>query len=227
MISLIVPTYNEARNIPKLIPFLYNNLKKTGQDFEILIMDDDSPDKTWEIASRYSKYNVRVIRRFKDKGLSNAVIDGFRKSRGDILGVIDADLSHPPALLPDMIREAKTNDIVIASRYVVSGYTEFSLFRKIVSYVATMLARPLTPVRDPMSGYFVFKKKILRNADLKPLGYKILLEMLVKCKYSSVKEVPFVFAKRYRGKSKLGFKVYANYIRHVLSLYAYSLFRNI
>jgi len=227
MISLIVPTYNEAKNLPKLIPLLYSELKKTGQKFEIVIVDDNSPDKTWSVAAKYKKYNVRVIRRTKDRGLANSVIDGFNNSKGDIIGVIDADLSHPPALLPKMVKESATNDIVIASRYVASGRSDsFSLFRKIVSIGATFLAKPLTSVKDPMTGYFLVNRKVIKGAKLKALGYKILLEILVKGKYDKKKvvEVPFTFEKRYLGKSKLGFKVYINYILHLSSLYFYKLF---
>jgi dolichol-phosphate mannosyltransferase len=227
MISLIVPTYNEAKNLPKLLPLLYSELKKTKQKFEIVIVDDNSPDKTWSVATKYKMYNVRVIRRMKDRGLSNSVIEGFNKSKGDILGVIDADLSHPPSLLPKMIKEAEHNDIVIASRYIQSGRTSFTLFRKLVSIVATSLAKPLTSVKDPMTGYFLINRKVIRGVKLHAVGYKILLEILVKGKYDKKKviEVPFTFEKRFMGKSKLGFKVYINYISHLFSLFSYKLFR--
>jgi dolichol-phosphate mannosyltransferase len=161
----------------------------------------------------------------QERGLSTAVIEGFNKSSGEIIGVMDADLSHPPKLMREMIESCKDNDIVIASRYAGTGDTKFSFFRLLVSRMATLLARPLTKVKDPMSGYFFFKRTVIKNVVLKPAGYKILLEILVKGKYHKIKEVPFVFEKRYLGKSKLGIKVYLDYIRHLIFLYTYKIFR--
>jgi dolichol-phosphate mannosyltransferase len=225
MISIIIPTYNEAGNIAKLISVIRKELY--GRKFEIIVVDDDSPDKTWKIVSNLIKKNnysnVKLIRRINERGLSSAVLTGFKNSKGEIVGVIDADLSHPPELMNKMIDECSKNDIVIASRYVKKGREELSVFRKMVSYGATVMARPLTKVNDPMSGYFFFKKDIIKNSELKPYGYKILLEILVKGKYSKYKEIDFSFGKRYSGKSKLGAKVYIDYILHLISLYAYKI----
>lgn len=223
MISIIIPTYNEAENIRKLIPIIEKQLSKIN--FEIIVVDDNSPDMTWKSAKETGYKNVRVIRRTDERGLSSAVIEGFKKSRGDIIGVLDADLSHPPYLMKELVLGCKKNDIVIASRYVKKDNFEMSIFRKVVSKVATLLARPLVDVKDPMSGYFFFKKKILNGVKLRPTGYKILLEILVKSKYYSFKEVHFTFGKRYHGKSKLGFKVYLDYIVQLFSLYFYKYFR--
>jgi len=225
MISIIIPTYNEAGNIEKLVGIINKEISR--RKFEIIVVDDNSPDKTWKIANdikrKYSYSNLKIIRRIKERGLSSAVITGFNHSKGDIIGVIDADLSHPPELMNKMIDECKQNDIVIASRYVKKGREELSFFRKIVSKGATLLARPLTKVNDPMSGYFFFNKRVIQDVKLKPAGYKILLEILVKGKYDTHKELDFSFGKRYSGKSKLGAKVYFDYIIHLILLYAYKI----
>lgn len=223
MISLIIPTYNEAKNIIKLITHVDMHLRKTGQDFEIIIVDDNSPDMTLHIAEKLKNKHVKIIRRLGKRGLSSAVIDGFNNSSGHILGVIDADLSHPPDLIEEMINETKKYDLVIASRYLTKDSHELSFYRKVVSKIATFLARPLTNVKDPLSGYFFLNKKIIKNVKLNPIGYKILLEILVKAKYDpdKIKEIPFIFGKRYFGKSKLGVKVYAAYIMHLITLYLY------
>ncbi|MGV8171285.1 MAG: polyprenol monophosphomannose synthase [Candidatus Woesearchaeota archaeon] len=232
MISIIVPTYNESENLPRLIPEIYHALSKIKDRFEIIIVDDDSPDLTWKIAekySRYTRYNLRVIRRTHDKGLSSAVIDGFGNSKGDILCVMDADLSHPPKLLNKMIEAMRDegSDIVIATRDESGGRKNFSFYRNIVSLGAQMLSKPLTDVSDPMSGYFMIRKSVLKNrySSLRPKGYKILLEILVKGNYDhkKVSEVPFIFAKRLHGESKLGFKAYIDYVIHVLLLYWYKI----
>lgn len=225
MISIIIPTYNEAGNIKKLIYSIRAELSR--RDFEIIIVDDDSPDGTWKIANELAERftNVKVIRRKNERGLSSAVILGFKRSKGEILGVIDADLSHPPQLMGRMIDECKNNDIVIASRYVKRGREKMDLFRKMVSKGATLLAKPLTGVNDPMSGYFFFRRKVIDSADLRPKGYKILLEILVKGRYNNYKEIHFIFGKRYHGKSKLGARVYIDYITHLIRLYAYRMSR--
>jgi dolichol-phosphate mannosyltransferase len=225
MISIIIPTYNEAGNIEKLVRIIQKELSK--KKFEITVVDDDSPDKTWKVAQDLIKKegysNVKVIRRKNERGLSSAVIEGFRNSTGEILGVLDADLSHPPELMNKMIDGCRKNDIVIASRYVDNGREDMSLFRKSVSLGATLLARPLTKVNDPMSGYFFFRRDVINDSTLKPTGYKILLEILVKGKYKKYTEINFSFGKRYSGKSKLGAKVYLDYIMHLISLYVYKM----
>lgn len=221
MISIIIPTYNEAGNIVKIIDAISKQLSKRG--FEIIVVDDNSPDGTWKIVKKLSgsHSNIKIIRRIRERGLSSAVITGFNNSKGDIIGVIDADLSHPPELMNRMIDACKDHDIVIASRYVKKGREKMSLFRRFISKGATLLARPLTKISDPMSGYFFFRRRVIDNAELKPKGYKILLEILVKGNYDKFKEIYFNFGKRYHGKSKLGGKVYIDYVAHLISLYAY------
>ncbi len=141
MISIIVPTYNESKNLTRLVPELYKILRGLKVKFEILIVDDDSPDKTWQVAKKYSAYNVKVIRRKGDRGLSSAVIEGFNKAKGEIFIVMDADLSHPPKLIPKMLNASRNHDLVLASRYIGSGRAKFSLYRKLVSFGAKLLNR--------------------------------------------------------------------------------------
>ncbi|MFC1690548.1 polyprenol monophosphomannose synthase [Nanoarchaeota archaeon] len=223
MISIIIPTYNEAENIKKIVPLIYKHMKK---DYEIVIVDDNSPDKTWQIAQKMpKKYKIRVIRRTKERGLATAVIRGFKEAKGNIIGVIDADLSHPPKMIPKLVAAIKDgNCVAVGSRHVKGGGCEnWPVHRKMISKGATLMARPLTRVKDPMSGFFFFKKDILKGVTLKPKGYKILLEILVKGRYSKnkVKEIPFIFKDRELGKSKLGFNVYIDYLKHLGSLFKY------
>ncbi len=223
MISLVVPTYNEAKNIEEFIKRTASAMN--GQDYEIVIVDDNSPDKTADIAQEFAdKYNVRVIVRYKDKGLANAVMDGIRMTMGDILGVIDADLSHPPELIPQLIEKLNEADIVVASRLVDGGGAEgWPKRRKISSFIGTFLARPLMKVKDPMSGFFFLKRKVIEGIDLKPKGYKILLEILVKANYENVKEVPFIFKDRTAGESKLSLAVSLDYLVQLLDLYLFKI----
>ena len=183
-ISVIVPTYNEAENIKKLIPMIDSVLK--DYDYEIIVVDDNSPDGTAEVAKKLAEqYPVKVLVRKKKLGLASAILYGFMNANEDVLGVIDADLQHPPELLGKMAKKIKDGyDIVIASRYVKGGGTEgWSFHRWLISKVAILLARPLTNVKDPMSSCFL-------------LSYKLLLEILVKSNYSRVIEI---FSYRRRG----------------------------
>lgn len=196
-------------------------------NYELIVVDDNSPDKTGETAQRLSsKYPVTTVVRTDKKGLASAVIDGFGIAKGDIIGVIDADLSHPPEILKDLVNMLvkKDLDIVIASRLVEGGGTEdWPNSRKITSYIATFLAKGLTKVKDPMSGYFVINKRILRNINLIPRGYKILLEIIVKCNSKRIHEYPFIFKDRTAGKSKLNARVNIEYLKQIFSLYLYKL----
>ena len=225
MISIIIPTYNEAKNIERMIKEISLILNK--EDYEIIVADDNSPDGTSKIVkSLEKKIPVRLLLRLKDKGLANSVIAGFKFAKGDIYGVIDADFSHPPATLKDMIKKMEeTNaDMIVASRLVKGGGTEgWPKQRQVTSYLAGLLARPITFVKDPMSGYFILKKEVIENVELIPRGYKILLEILAKGKYKKVVEVPFIFKDRTAGESKLTMKVNLLYIRQLMHLYWYKL----
>jgi len=194
-------------------------------DYEIIIVDDDSPDGTWMKAKELSKtYPVKVIRRVNERGLASAVLRGFREASGDIIVVMDADLQHPPEVIPNLVRKAYEGyDLVVASRYVRGGGIEgWSMYRRLVSKGAIFLARFILPearrVRDCVSGFFLVKRSIVEGVKLNPMGFKLLLEILVKCRPKLICEVPFTFRSRSRGESKLGYMEYINYLRHLLRL---------
>ncbi|MDG6225140.1 MAG: glycosyltransferase family 2 protein [Candidatus Thermoplasmatota archaeon] len=223
-LSVIIPTYNEKGNMSLLIPRLCDILSKGSISFEILVMDDSSPDGTAAEVERISKDHpeARCIKREADHGLSPAVIEGFHLSRGEVLLVMDADLSHPPEVVPQMYRAIAHEgaDIAVGSRHVKGGgIEEWPLHRRIISKGAAFMSRPLTRVSDPMSGFFAMRPDVIREAPLKAKGYKILLEILVKGRYGKLKEVPIVFKNREVGESKLGSRVILNYLVHLLQLY--------
>ncbi|WP_456471705.1 polyprenol monophosphomannose synthase, partial [Methanocaldococcus sp.] len=223
-ISIIIPTYNEKENIKILIPTLENLLK--NEDYEIIIIDDNSPDKTYEIVERFSKRNKRVklIKRIHKKGLGSAVVDGFKSANGEILIVMDADFQHPPELIPKMINEIYNGyDIVIGSRYVKGGKIEdWNIIRQLISYGAIFIAKiiftKIKDVRDCVSGFFALRREVIKQVDLNPLGFKILLEILIKGNYKKVKEIPFIFKGRTKGKSNLSIKIILEYLCHILKL---------
>ncbi len=220
MISLIIPTYNEKNNLEKLVHDIFA-LKIDG--LEIIVVDDNSPDNTGELAEKLSHaYPVLVIHRPKKLGLGSAVIEGFKSARGDILGVMDADLSHPAELIPKILEEIKTYDLVIGSRLIQGGRVEkWPLIRKITSLTGILLARPLTRAADPLSGFFFLRRDVIDGVNLHCQGYKILLEILVKGKYQSYKELPIFFKKREADQSKLSWKEYLDYLQLLTHLYFY------
>jgi dolichol-phosphate mannosyltransferase len=208
VLSIIVPTYNEAENVPELLDRIENSLK--GINFEVIIVDDNSKDGTADIAEKVNaKYgNIIVLRRKGKFGLGSAVAHGVKLSNGEILAVMDADLQHPPEILPKMLEKAVEGyDVIIASRYVKGGGIEkWSTSRRIMSCGAIFLAHLLFPkirsVKDPISGFFMFKRYVIKSVHLNPLGFKVLLEILVKGNYRNVIEVPYIFKERKRGRSK-------------------------
>jgi dolichol-phosphate mannosyltransferase len=221
-VSIIVPTYNERENLPLLVEKISKVLEENSIDGEIVVVDDNSPDGTGEIAEKLKKkYKMQVLHRKGKLGLSSAVLDGIKIAKGDIIGVMDADLSHPPEEIPKFLKEIKEGaDFVIGSRYKKGGKVEdWETKRKIISKVAKFLAKPLTNITDPLSGFFFFRKKLIDGIELNPKGFKIGLEILVKAKPKKVVEIPYTFVGRKRGKSKLNLKEYSNYLHHLLLLY--------
>ncbi len=222
MLSIIVPTYNESKNIETLLGKIFTALKPNYIEYEVVIVDDNSPDGTAQIAEALkSKFDIRVVRRPKKISLSSAVINGFKVARGDILCIMDADLSHPPEALPQMFKEVQAGaDIVIGSRCVAEGgATNWPWFRRFGSKFAQALAKPLTKVNDNTSGFFMLKRSVIEGVDINPIGFKILLEVLVKGSYGEVKEVPIVFNDREGGKSKLGSRQVIEYLKQLAILY--------
>jgi dolichol-phosphate mannosyltransferase len=222
-VSVVVPTYNEAQGIEKLISALTTVFKNAGINGEIVIVDDNSPDGTGALVdSLAAKYPVRCVHRAGKLGLSSAVIDGWNTSQAPILGVMDADFSHDPNVVPQLINAIRNGDcqLAIGSRYVAGGgITNWPWRRKITSRVAIALARPLTSVKDITSGFFFFKREVIDGVKLDPIGFKIGLEVILKGKYSRVKEFPYVFTDRTAGTSKLNSGEIVNYLKQLSKVY--------
>jgi dolichol-phosphate mannosyltransferase len=225
-VSIIVPTYKEALNIPHLVERIDQVRMQHGLIVELLLMDDSSKDGTEDAVASLGKDWVRLIVRTQDRGLSPAVVDGLRAARHDVFIVMDADLSHPPEKIPELL-DALANgaDFVIGSRYIAGGSTdnEWGVFRWLNSKVATLLARPFTNARDPMAGFFALRRATFERGEraLNPIGYKIGLELLVKCGCRNVSEVPIHFVDRKLGASKMSFKEQLKYLQHLRRLFIF------
>lgn len=224
MLSIIIPTYNEAKNLQNIVEKTNSAIQKTKH--EIIIVDDNSPDNTAEVAQELqTKYPLKLIKRTEKKDLSLAVVEGFRHAKGEILGVMDADMSHDPSYLPQLLTTIEQgNDIAIGSRHIKNGKIEdWPINKRIVSIIGQTFAKPLTKVNDPMSGFFLLKREVIENAALDPIGYKIGLEIIIKGNYSSIKEVPIIFKNRHLGKSKANIRSYVRFIQHIGRLYKHRL----
>jgi len=226
-VTVVIPTYNEHENIENTILKVDSVLKLNHINGEILVVDDNSPDATGIIVGDLQKRvnNLKLITRINDKGLSQSVLCGFEHADSEIFIVIDADGSHPIDLIHDIYSEITMgNDVVIGSRYMEGGgIKKWPLKRRIISIGATFLGRLLLPdITDPVSGFFAVRKEVLHNAELKPKGYKILLEILGKGEWEIFKEIPYEFTDRQIGTSKLKFKTIIEYIQQVISITLYS-----
>jgi dolichol-phosphate mannosyltransferase len=227
-LSLIIPTFNEGQNIRELVDTLVKLLDRTiPEDYELIVVDDDSPDRTWEIADRLaSSYpQLRVIRRETERGLSTAVIRGWQAARGEILGVIDADLQHPPEIILQLWAEmTKGAELAVASRNVVGGgVSEWNIVRRFLSRGAQILGLVILPevigrLSDPMSGYFLVRRSSIATKRLNPVGYKILIEVVARGQIRWIAEVGYVFRERLLGASKVTWKQYLEYIQHLIKL---------
>ncbi len=222
-VSIVIPTFNEKENITPLLERIARALD--ARDYEVVFVDDNSRDGTSELINSLSgKYPVRVLVRKEERGLATAVVHGIEHSEGGTVVVMDADLQHPPEVIPDLLNKTKSGaDIVIASRYTQGGgMKEWGLIRRIISKGAIILAHVLLPatraVKDPMSGYFAFKRTAISEARLKPRGYKILLEILMEGKFQNAAEVPYTFSNRSGGESKLNTRQQIEYLKHLGSL---------
>ena len=221
-ITVIIPTYKEKENIDPLVERIQNSLAK--YDYEIVIVDDNSADGSEELVSGLAKkYPVKIIVRKNKRGLSSAVVDGIAATDSEFVIVMDADLQHPPEVLPDIAKALENHDFVMGSRYIKGGSPgQWKLSRKIVSRVATLLALPIAPkIKDPMSGFFGFKRSVVDTATLSPTGWKIGLEILVRSKFKTVTEVPYTFVPRARGESKLSRRIMGQYVRQLMDLYSF------
>jgi len=222
-ISIVVPTYREVQNIPLLLERIARLRRDHDLTLEVIFVDDDSGDGSVEAVQASGHDWARILVRTENRGLSPAVIDGFRTARYPVLVCMDCDLSHPPERIPQLILGLNAGQqFMIGSRYVPGGSTDddWGFLRWLNSRIATLLARPLTQIRDPMSGFFALRKADFDRArDLNPVGYKIALELIVKCDFENVGEVPIEFRDRVHGESKLTFREQLKYIQHLRRLY--------
>jgi len=222
-ISVIIPTYNEAGAIGSLIPKV---CRVIGERDELIIVDDHSPDGTADIVEGLAQqYPVKLVRRKGPRDLSLSVLDGFSVATNSLWCVMDGDLSHNPMFIPRMIEEIQRGaDIVIGSRLVPGGEVErWPESRRLISKIGIFLSRPLVNVYDPMSGFFMLRRKVLENVSLRPRGYKILLEILVRGRWQRAAEIPIVFVNRMFGKSKLSGRIYKDYLLQLVRLYSFRL----
>jgi dolichol-phosphate mannosyltransferase len=232
-LSLVLPTYNEGKNITAVVEQIVAVLDSVDSlKYEIIVVDDDSPDHTWEKALQLTEKfpQVQVIRRQGERGLSTAVIRGWQLARGTILGVMDADLQHPPEVTAKICKEMMRGaDLGIASRHVEGGgVSDWSLLRRIISRGAQLIGFVLLPevigrISDPMSGFFMIRRSAIQGRELSPLGYKILIEVLGRGRVGWISEVPYTFRERVEGASKLTNKIYIEYFQHLLRLRLYLL----
>ncbi|MEG4057913.1 MULTISPECIES: glycosyltransferase [unclassified Microcoleus] len=226
--SLVIPTYNECKNVKSIVEKLSHLLDGSiPGNYELIVVDDNSPDRTWEVAlSLTPQYpQLRVMRREEERGLSTAVIRGWQAARGEVLGVIDADLQHPPETLLQLLAEIQRGaDLAAASRHVgEGGVSDWSVVRRFLSRGAQTVGLVILPgvvgrVSDPMSGYFMVRRTCIAGKTMNPAGYKILIEVLGRGDIRWIGEVGYVFQERQEGESKVTWKQYIEYLRHLLRL---------
>lgn len=223
MLSIVIPTFNERDNVFFIAERIHNVLK--NETYEIIFVDDstdDTPQKLEKLANMDP--HVRYEHRVNERGLGTAVVHGFELAMGDIITVMDADLQHPPEMLVPMLSEIESGaDIVIPSRFVSGGDDGgLNFIRKLISatarYLGKIMLKAIRPINDPTSGYFMFRQSVIKGVDLKPIGWKILIEVLVRGKYEKVTEIPYRFHARAAGESKMSLKEQWNYIRHLIGL---------
>ena len=226
-LALVIPTLHEGGNIPTLLGEVRAKLEPLGVSYEILVVDDDSCDGTAEVVSAISREDsrVRLLVRKGERGLSGAILHGWLHTDATILGVMDADLQHPPGLLPKLLAAIlEGRDLVIGSRYAKGGNCgEWNPARKLISSAAVWatwpLQRPRLWARDPMSGFFMVRRQCVQHVEFQRTGFKLLLEILVRGRVQTMKEIPFIFGRRRVGASKANLKVAVDYASLLVRLY--------
>lgn len=227
-LALVIPTLKEAASVSAVLERARSALSSVQTSWEIVVVDDDSADGTEEIVRAAARRDprIRLLVRRGERGLSGAILHGWRSSRADILGAMDADGQHPPDLLPSLIDEIGAgSDVAIGSRYAPgAALDEWSALRRRISRASVRLSWPLIagPIRprDPLSGFFLVRRSCVEGVALRTSGFKLLLEILVRGRVRAVREVPFAFGQRASGRSKAGGKVALDYARLLASLYA-------
>jgi len=221
-LAIVVPTYNERDRLKDLVEEIFSVWTAAGIEGGIVIVDDNSPDGTGALADELAlAHRIKVLHRAGKLGLGTAVIEGFAAANAPVVGVLDADLSHPPGLLPGMlgVMQSRSADFVIGSRYIPGGGTRgWGFGRLLMSRVACLLARSVTPVRDATSGFFLIRRDLARDVRISAGGFKICLELLVRGRPASVIEVPYVFVGRTAGESKMNAREALGYIKQLVEL---------
>lgn len=226
-LALVIPTLCEAGTICGLLDEVRCALDPIGMHYEILVVDDESCDGTGELVKEIAARDprVRLLVRKGKRGLSGAILYGWRHTDADVLGVMDADRQHPPALLPQLVRAILSDrDIVIGSRYAEGGDAgRWNCVRKMVSSLAVSITWPLQQpgirAKDPMSGYFLVRRGCLGDGRFQQQGFKLLLEILVRGRIGSIQEIPFTFGRRGCGASKANLRVAMDFARLLARLY--------
>jgi len=220
---MVVPTYNERERIGELVGAVFEACRSQGIRLEMVVVDDNSPDGTGLVADELARtYPLRVIHRTGKLGLGTAVVAGFSVAASGTVGVMDADFSHPPSVVPRLfaVFEAARADVVIGSRYIPGGSTpNWPLWRRILSRTACMAARPLSPVRDAASGFFLIRRDIASRVAIQAGGFKICLELLVRAWPERLVEIPYRFDDREQGESKMSLREAAGYLVQLRDLY--------
>jgi dolichol-phosphate mannosyltransferase len=231
--ALVIPTLNEAGNIPTLFQRVQAALAPLNIDYELIVVDDNSQDGTADVVQQHSAVDprIRLLVRKGERGLAGAVIYGWKHTNANWLGVIDADLQHPPEILPELLNAIRSgNDIAIASRYVTkNSVTNWNKMRQLISRCGTLatvpLQRPGLRIKDPLAGFFVVRRECIEGIELQPQGFKILLEILVRGRIRKAQEIPFQFSQRHAGTSKADVKVALQYLTLLGKLSRYAIFR--
>jgi len=220
---MVVPTYNERERLGELTDALFDACGAHHVELELVIVDDNSPDGTGAIADALARSRrMTVIHRAGKLGLGTAVVAGFGVASAEIVGVMDADFSHPPSLVPRMLAVllATNADVLVASRYVPGGSTpDWPAARRALSRAACLLARPLSPIRDAASGFFLIRRSIAAGVEIKAGGFKICLELLVRAWPTRLVEIPYRFDDREQGESKMSMREAAGYLIQLKDLY--------
>lgn len=227
LVSVVVPTYNECENIDPLVRRVFAAVDP--QESELIIVDDNSPDGTAaRVEALAASFPVRCVVRRDERGLATAVLRGMAEARGALIVSLDADLSHPPEKIPELLKALEDPQVqaAVGSRFVPGGEVDlfWPLHRRLNSLIGRMLARPLTPVKDMMAGFFCVRRRELSLERLRPIGYKILLELIVRHGWTNVVEIPITFSERAAGKTKLSVAEQLRYLGHLWRLYGYVLF---
>jgi dolichol-phosphate mannosyltransferase len=221
-LSIVVPTYNERDRLVDLVEAIFAANAAEGVDGELVIVDDNSPDGTGALADGLARrHRITVVHRSRKLGLGTAVVQGFAAASAPVVGVIDADLSHPPDMLPRMlaVMQSTSADLVIGSRYIPGGGTRgWPLGRLLMSRAACMMARRLTPIRDPTSGFFLIRRDLAQDVRISAGGFKICLELLVRGQPATIVEVPYVFEGRAAGQSKMNVQEALGYLDQLREL---------